>query len=183
MSIKSTFRKITPSILNLVLPLFMYLVYKTLQKPDDFTFYSFLFFFYFFLIMAIMNIIIDFVTKIHNINQSKPKYYIILEVIKFIVLSSFLFSTYYWIIHDYNNKNFLNVITGNNFEIFLDFYFYSITSFIMNNSSEIKPNTLLAKGFVLTQIIASFSTIVLFLAQYKEFGNIFKQIEDKINNK
>lgn len=77
----------------------------------------------------------------------------------------------------------MNVTKENKFAIFLDFFFYSLTSFIMNNSSDIKPNTILAKGIVLTQIIASFITLVLFLSQHKEFGNFFKQIEDRINRK
>jgi len=183
MPFKNKLQKINPTIITLVMPFLMYVIYQSLQNLDTFNFYFFLSFFYLFLILSIMNFIVDFVSEIHNINQSKPKYYIILEVIKFISLSSLLFSTYYWIIQDYNSKNFLNVVNGNKFEIFLDFYFYSITSFIMNNSSEIKPNSLLAKSIVLTQVISSFSTIVLFLSQYKEYGNIIKQIEDRINNK
>jgi len=172
MSLKTNLKKLSPTFLNFVLPLLMYGIYSSLQNINDFGFYSFLLFFYFFLLISTMHIIINFVSEIHSINQSKPKYYIIGEVVKFILLTSFLFSTYYWIIQDYNNKNFSNVINGSKLEIFFDFYFFSITSFIMNNNSEIKPNTLLAKGIVLTQILASFITIVLFLAQYKEFGNI-----------
>jgi hypothetical protein len=133
--------------------------------------------------MSVMYLIIEFVEKIHIVNEGKPKYYLIWEVLKFIFLISILFSTYYWIINDNNSNNFLNVTKENKFAIFLDFFFYSLTSFIMNNSSDIKPNTILAKGIVLTQIIASFITLVLFLSQHKEFGNFFKQIEDRINRK
>jgi len=130
-----------------------------------------------------MYLIVEFVEKIATVNDEKPKYYIIPEVFKFVLSISILFSTYYLIINDNNSNNFLNVAKGNKLEIFLDFFFYSFTTFIMNNSSEIKPNTLLAKGIVLTQIIASFATLVLFLSQYKEFGNFIKQIEDKVNRK
>lgn len=133
--------------------------------------------------MSVMYLLVEFIENVHIVNNEKPKYYLISEVLKFIFLNSILFSTNYWIIYDYNSDNFLNVKKGNGSEVFLDFFFYSFTSFIMNNSSEIKPNTILAKGIALTQIVTSFITLVLFLSQHKEFGNFIKQIEDRINRR
>lgn len=161
----------------------MYLVYLSLGKLSSFPFYFFLLFFYFFLIISTINIIFEFVSAIHNCNIGKPKYYIIYEILKFVILISLLYSTYYWIIEDYDKSNFLNVKNGNGFQVYLDFYFYTVTSFLMNNSSDIKPNSFLSKGLVLTQVIFSFVTIVVFLSQYKEFGDISKEIEDRINKK
>ncbi|MCU7613945.1 hypothetical protein N0B16_05805 [Chryseobacterium sp. GMJ5] len=180
---KKKLEKSKATVVTLILPILMYLLYKSLGTLSNFEFYLYLAFFYYFILMSVMSLIIEFFEKIYVVNEEKPKYHLISEVLKFIFLISILFSTNYWIINDNNSSNFLNVTKGNKFEIFLDFFFYSLTTFIMNNSSEIKPNTIIAKAVVLTQIIASFTTLVLFLSQHKEFGNIIKQIEDRINRK
>lgn len=181
--LKEKLQKSKATVITLLLPILMYFVYQSLGDLSNFEFSFYLSFFYFFLLMSVMYLIVEFVEKIHLVNIEKPKYYLISEVLKFIFFISILFAAYYWIINDNNSNNFINVTKGNRFEVFLDFFFYSFTSFIMNSSSEIKPNTILAKGIVLTQIVASFTTLVLFLSQHKEFGNFIKQIEDRINRK
>ena len=177
------YEKINPTFLSLILPFGMYFIYKTFSEISTFGFYFYLSFFYYFLLMAIFQLTLKTVEKIHSINQNKTKYLLIFEVVKFVLLMGFLFSSYFWIIFDYNNENFINVKNGNMFETFFDFYFYSLTSFIMNNGSDIKPTSILSKIIVLTQNLWSFITIVIFLSQHKEIGNFFKEIEDRINGK
>lgn len=176
-------KNIKHTILSLLLPFGMYFIYNSFKNLSEFEFYFFLFFFYFILLNIILFFTLNKVERISIIVESKPKYLILYEVIKYVLIVSVIFSTYYWIIYDYKKQNFINVIEGNQFEIFFDFYYYSLTTFIMNNASEIKPTTILSKFLVLSQILISFSSIVIYLSNHKDFGNFFKQIEDKINNK
>lgn len=171
------------TILSLILPFGMYFIYKSFEKLTELEFYFFLFFFYFILLNIIIFFTLNKVEKITLIVENKPKYLILFEVLKYIIIVSFVFATCYWIIYDYKKQNFINVIEGNPFEIFFDFYYYSLTTFIMNNGSDIKPNTILSKFLVLSQILTSFSSIVIYLSNHKDFGNFFKQIEDRINKK
>lgn len=176
--------KIKYSIISLIIPFGMYFIYKSFENVNEFSFYTYIIFFIFILINISMFFMLQKVEEITNIiTYNKPKYLIIYEVLKYVLITSFLFSSYYWIIFDYKNENFINVTKGNSIEIFFDFYFYSITTFLMNNASEIKPNSILSKLLITNQILLSFSAIVLFLSNYKEVGNFFKQIEDKINKK
>lgn len=171
------------TILSFLLPFGMYFIYKSFENLSEFEFYFYLFFFYFILLNIILFVTLTKVEKISLIIENKPKYLILYEVIKYVLIVSFIFSIYYWIIYDYKKQNFTNVIEGTQFEIFFDFYYYSITTFIMNNASEIKPNTILSKFLVLSQILISFSSIIIYLSNYKDFGNFFKKIEDRINNR
>lgn len=167
----------------LLLPFMMYTIYEKMEKLSIFEFYYFLACFYFVLLNSLMILITKFVEETHNVSNKKSKYFLILAALKFIFITSLLFSTYYWVINDYDNNNFINVTTGDKVDVFIDFFFYSTSNFVMNNASDIKPNSILAKGIVLTQIITSFTTIVLFLSNHKELGNFFKQMEDDINKK
>lgn len=171
------------TILNLFLPFGMYYMYSTFEDVSEFEFYFFLTFFFLLLILISFFFILQKVERISFIIKNKPKYLILNEVLKYVLIISFTFSTYYWIVYDYKSDNFINVIEGNHFEVFFDFYFYSLTTFIMNNASDIKPNSLLSKFLVLSQVLISFSTIIIYLSNYKYFGNFFKKIEDKINKK
>lgn len=171
------------TVMSLLLPFAMYFIYTTLEGVSKSQFYFFLFFFYLVLLIITLLFTQMKVEKISLILESKSKYLILYEALKYILIVSFVFSTYFWIIYDYDKQNFTDVVGGNQFEIFFDFYYYSLTTFIMNNASEIKPATLSAKFLVLSQVLISFSSLVIYLSNHKDFRNFFKQIEDKINNK
>lgn len=175
---------ISPFIFNIVqvlIPVFLFLSQN--QNFSKFQFYSFALSFYVLLIFTISINAFGFVDIVGNLNRKNKPFLIIVEFLKFVFLISLFFSAYFFTLQLYDPDSFIGVIDGNTIEKVLDFYFYSMTNFILNNSSDIKPNSLVAKGLVATQTITSFSTIVLYLAYYKSSGSILNQLEEKIFGK
>lgn len=169
------------SFLALLLPFGMYFLYCTFEDVSEINFYYFSFFFYFVLVQIILYFTIKKVDRIVIISERKNYYLVIYEVLQYVLIISFIFSMYYWIIYDFKKENFSNVVNGSGLEIFFDFYFYSITTFVMNNGSDIKPTAILSKFLVMTQIIISFTAVVIYLSNHQKIGNLFKHIEDRIN--
>lgn len=86
----------------------------------------------------------------------------------FIISFSLLYSSYYYCTYLEDPSRFANVIKGNFFETYFDFFYYSFGKFLLNNNSQIIATSNFSKLISLTEILASFTSIVIILANYKD---------------
>jgi hypothetical protein len=70
---------------------------------------------------------------------------------------------------DYDHSNFSYVKAGNELFVILDFFFYSLGVFLMNNNSAIQGSSFTAMLFVGTEMFSAFVILVLILANYGDF--------------
>lgn len=151
-----------------ILPFFMYLIFRLMlvEECNEFERYGFGFFFFFFLIISNFYFVLYQTEKIHeHEDNSSGRFKFLAHILGIIFFLSLTFASYYWCLFDYNKSSFLKVSEANEY---LDFFYYSFGVFIMNNTSEIQPNSLYAKLFVGTEMLTAFITLILILANYKD---------------
>lgn len=154
-----------------LLPLLSYFSFNVILKSElnDFYAYSYALFFYFLLLFSVFYFVTYQTEKIFShIENSNGRFKFLAQTIGIVFFLSLTFSCYYWCLYDYNSASFLNVKKESDNFIFLDFLFYSFGVFIMNNTSEIQANSMYAKLFVGTEMLAAFITLILILANFKE---------------
>lgn len=146
-------------------------------------FFSGFFFYLYCVLFTSFSLTLDVVEEIHFYKLKGIKFKILIIAVKYVLLVGFLFASIFWMVYNVEKQSFNNVDDSDFVSTFFDFFFYATTNFLINNSSEIKPTTTFAKFLVLNQNILSFTTIVIFLAQYTEIGNFFKEFQDWVNGK
>ena len=176
------FKKFLISIQNtgmiILFPILMYLAFCFFDGESSIILTSII---YYLMLLFLVFFFMLFQTEkiVYFLDNRSGKLIFLKNMILFIIFISLTFASFYWVIYDYDNQSFLNVISGNRFEIYLDFAIYSLGVFLINNNSEIMPNTLYSKLFVSTEILSSFTTIVLILANLKELKNPFNEHLEK----
>lgn len=151
-----------------IFPFFLYLFFKVILMDlcNDFEKYIFGFFFFFFLLFSNIYFVLYHTEKVHeHEDDSGGRLKFLVHTLGIIFFLSLTFASYYWCLFDYNKSSFSKVSDINEY---LDFFYYSFGTFIMNNTSEIQPNTFYAKLFVGTEMLTAFITLILILANYKD---------------
>lgn len=168
MQMKNLFKYLNRHGVFVILPFFLYLIFRimVLESCNDLEKYFFGFFFFFFLIISNFYFVVYQTEKIHeHEDNSGGRLKFLAHTLGIIFFLSLTFASYYWCLFDYNKSSFLKVSEANEY---LDFFYYSFGVFIMNNTSEIQPNSLYAKLFVGTEMLTAFITLILILANYKD---------------
>lgn len=164
---------------QILIPIFLMLLQKPYKEISTIDFYMFITIYYFFFLFTISERILSFICSLRPNGKSLRNFgaTVIMKTSEFVFGISLLFASYYFTIQLYDNTNFKGVIDGNYFLLFIDFYFYALTSFVMNNISEIKPTSILAKIMTTTEVMVSFFTIILYIANYKSSGVLLERFE------
>jgi len=167
-----------------IFPLLLYQIFNLIGNENQWNLYVewviyfvFLLFSSFYYFLYLSEKLSDFIDKkIGKVKIIAFLFYIIISV-------SITFSTNYFCIY-FHNQNSFNLVQGNNvFEIYLDFLYYSIGLFLMNNNSSISATSLVAKLFTATEIITSFVMIIILFANFKDLQNPFNEhLENKNKN-
>lgn len=161
----------------LLLPLISYLSFKIVNSLECNYFFGL--FFYFQLLITVFYFIVFQVEKIYEYNNNKNLRFFLFQISSIILILSFVFTLYYWCLFDYDPSNFSNLKTENRFLVIIDFFFYGLGVFLMNNNSTIQADSFLAKLFVGTEMFSAFIILVLIFANYADFKNSKKKIGEK----
>lgn len=165
------------SFLFLLLPILSYLFFKVINSLECNYFFGL--FFYFQLLITVFYFIVFQVEKIYEYNNNKNLRFFLFQISSIILILSFVFTLYYWCLFDYDPSNFSNLKTENRFLVIIDFFFYGLGVFLMNNNSTIQADSFLAKLFVGTEMFSAFIILVLIFANYADFKNSKKKIGEK----
>jgi hypothetical protein len=118
------------------------------------------------------------------IDKKSGKLKFLAQILIIVLFTSLAFASYNWCIYDYNPDSFRNVKGDNYLELYLDFFYYSLGVFIMNNNSSIEPFSFYSKLFTGTEMIFSFVALVLILANYADLKSPFNEhLLNKDDNK
>lgn len=170
--ISAIFNNITSGVL---LPFLVYYAFTTVSELDTLNlagkliFYVLIFLYVFYFILYQCERIQDFISK--KIGQMK----FICSIIYIVMNFSAIFASYYTCLFIDNSSNFKNVIIGNWAETYIDFFFYSLGLFVMNNPSSIEAATIYSKLFVGTQLITIFVMLIIIFTNYRELNNPFNE--------
>lgn len=160
-------QKIPDSIKIPLAPITCYFVYKLIIKDSSQGFVTELIcgtLFFALLILCSSFYITQLVEFLSTIERKKISYKTIGKVTFNIISLSACFATFYWCIHDNNALSFNNVDNSGWTNSLLDFFILSIGIFCINNQSIIEPVTIVAKLFTTVEVICSFVTIILIIA-------------------
>ncbi len=97
------------------------------------------------------------------------------SIVYFITILSLTYASYYWCIYSFDNSSFKSVANDSFINTYIDFFYYSLGVFLMNNNSGIVANSVYAKIFSSTEMITTFIAIVMILSNYKSMKNPFDE--------
>lgn len=160
---------------GVLLPFLVYYLFTTVSELDTLNlagklvFYILVLLYVCFFTLYQCERIQDFISK--KIGQMK----FICSIIYIVMNFSAIFASFYTCLFIDNSSNFKNVIIGNRAEIYIDFFFYSLGLFVMNNPSSIEAVTIYSKLFVGAQLITIFVMLIIILTNYRELNNPFNE--------
>lgn len=159
-----------------MIPFLFYLMFKKIGNEYQWGLYFEWFIYFVLLLFSSFYYFLYLSEKLSDfINKKIGKVKIIAFLFYIIISVSITFSSYYFCIYLQNQNNF-NLVQGNGvIEIYLDFLYYSIGLFLMNNNSSISATSLVAKLFTATEMITSFVMIIILFANFKDLKNPFNE--------
>ena len=111
--------------------------------------------------------IIDF------LENKSTKFKFLLEIILIIIFLSLTFTSFYYVLYQFDLNSFNNV-SGNNFLTkYTDFLYFSNGILLMNNQSQIIAQSTYAKLFTSTEMFTAFIMLIFILGNMKSLKNLF----------
>lgn len=166
------------------MPLFIYLPISLLLKTIDNSIYTIIasVFYFLFLIYCVFYFFMYLTEVLEKfINSGITKLRFIWHIILIIIFTSLCFTSFYWCIYNFDNSNFSNLNETNWFYQYLDFFYYSIGIFLVNNESGIIPMSFYAKLFVITEKLTTYTLLIIFLSNYRILRNPFNEHLERKN--
>ncbi len=171
------FQNFGRNIIMIVFPFFLYFISKEIFPINNrFQLFTGALIFYIFLLITIFYFltyqtehILDF------LNEKDSKLTFIIRIIFYILCFSLAFASYYHSIYLYDRGSFSNVVEGGFLDTYCDFFYYSTGTFLINNNSSIMAETIFAKILSGSEILSSFVSIIVILANYES-------LKDPIND-